>query len=128
MRKTLKYLQRLLTFKKECPLSVGRAEKSASVLLYFFMNWASNVLRCCLIHIIIIILRRILYSVNLCSYLEPGLFMLYLCDLVFIFSFIFIMIDHITSLKQVRFFEHFWEYLLVFLYDKLGWRKWIIFK
>ena len=41
--------------------------------------------------------------------------MLYLCDLFFIFSLIFIVINHITSFKQTYFFVHFLEHLLLFL-------------
>ena len=44
------------------------------------------------------------------------LFTSYLCDLFFIFSLIFIAINHITSLKQtLLFFFHFLEYFLLFL-------------
>ena len=55
--------------------------------------------RCCLIPITIIIMRHILYLVYLCPYLRLGLFILYLCDLSFIFSLIFIVIHYITSFK-----------------------------
>ena len=72
-------------------------------------------LRCCLIHITIIILRHILCLVCLCPFLGLGLFMSYLCDLLFIFSLIFIVINHITSIKQTYlFFLHFLEYLHYF--------------
>ena len=50
-------------------------------------------LRCCLIHISIIIQGYILYLVYLCPFLCLGLFMLYLCDLFFYFSLIFIVIN-----------------------------------
>ena len=63
---------------------------------------------CCLIHIIIIILRHILYLVNLCPYLGLGLFMSYLCHLFSIFSLILIVVNHITSFKQTHLlFVHF---------------------
>ena len=40
----------------------------------------------------------------------------YLCDLFFTFSLIFIVVNHITSLKQMHlFFLHFLEYLLIFV-------------
>ena len=43
-----------------------------------------------------------------------------LCDLFFIFSLIFILINHITSLKETHlFFVHFLEYLLLFLNDNV---------
>ena len=57
-------------------------------------------LRCCLIHRAIIILRHILYLVYPCSCLGLGLFMSYLCDLRFIFSLTFIVINHITLFKR----------------------------
>ena len=41
----------------------------------------------------------------------------YLCDIFCIFSLIFV-INHVTLFKQMRlFFEHFLEYLLLFLDD-----------
>ena len=44
--------------------------------------------------------------------------MSYLCDLFFIFSLIFIVINHIKSFKQTNlFFIHFLEYLLLSLVD-----------
>ena len=43
-----------------------------------------------------------------------------LCDLFFIFKIIFTVINHITSFKQTYlFFEHFLEYLLLFLDDNM---------
>ena len=57
-------------------------------------------LRCCLIHITIIILRHILHLVYFCLCLGLGLFMSHLCDLFFISSIIFIVINNITSFKQ----------------------------
>ena len=63
--------------------------------------------RCCFIHVNIIILRHILYLVYLCLSLGLGLFMLYLCDLCFIFSLVFIVINNITSLKQTHLFFTF---------------------
>ena len=69
----------------------------------------------CLIHKTIVILRHILYLVNLCPRLGLGLIMSYLCDLFFIFSLIFIVI---TLLKQVHlFFVNCLEQLLLFLGD-----------
>ena len=75
-------------------------------------------LRCCLIHVTIIILRHILYLLYLCPCLGLGLSMSVLCDLFFIFSIAFIVINHITSFKQtLLFFIHFLEYLVLFLDD-----------
>ena len=72
------------------------------------------------LYIIIIILRQILYLVHLFPYIGLGLFMPYLCDLVLIFSLIFIVINHITSLKQTHlFFVHLLEYLLLPLDDNV---------
>ena len=76
--------------------------------------------QCCLKHITIIILRYILYLVYLCPCLGFGLFMSYICDLFFIFSLAFIIINPITSLKQTHlFFAHFLEYLLLLLDDNV---------
>ena len=57
-------------------------------------------LRCCLIHITVIILKYTLYLVYLGLFLVLGLLMSYLWVYVsFIFSLIFVAINHITSLK-----------------------------
>ena len=74
-------------------------------------------LRSCLLPITIIVLRHILYLVHLCPclVLVLVLFMSYLCDLVFIFSLIFIAINHIILLKQTKlFFAHFQNILFQF--------------
>ena len=77
-------------------------------------------LRCCLIHITIIILRHILYLVYLSPCVGLDLRMSYLCDQFFIFSLIFIVINHATSLKQMHLlFVHFLEYPLLFLDDNM---------
>ena len=56
----------------------------------------------------------------MCPCLDLGLLISYLCDLLFIFSFIFIVINHITSFKQTYlFFVHFLEHLLLFLDDNV---------
>ena len=78
-------------------------------------------LRCCLIHIAIIILRHILYLVYWCPCLGLAKFILYLRDLFFIFNFIFIVINRVTSLKQMYlFFVHFLECLILFLDDNVN--------
>ena len=56
-------------------------------------------LRRCLIYIKIIILRHILCLVYVRPCLGQGLFVLYLCDLFFIFNLISIVINHITPFK-----------------------------
>ena len=61
-------------------------------------------LGCCLIHLAIIMLKHILYLVYLGPCLGLGLFMLHLCNLFFIFSLIFIIINHITSFRQTHLF------------------------
>ena len=77
-------------------------------------------LKRCLTHITIILLRHILYLVYLCPCLGLGVFISYLCGLFFIFSFIFIAINHITSLKQTHlFFVQFLENNLLFLDDNV---------
>ena len=84
-------------------------------------------LTCCLIHILTtIILQQILYLV--CLYLSLGLdlFMPYLFDLFFIFSLLFVVINHIVSLKKTNLFSAYISPII------FGWwrecRKQIIFK
>ena len=55
-------------------------------------------LKCCLIHLTIIILRHILYLAYLCLWLGLYLFMSYLYDLLYIFSLIFFVITHLTPI------------------------------
>ena len=93
---------------------------SASVLLNFSWIDLQILLRCYLIHITIIILRHI-HLVYLCPCLGLGLFTPYLCDVVFIFSLIFIVINQIISFKQTYlFFVQFLQYLLLDLDDNLN--------
>ena len=69
-------------------------------------------LRCCLIHISIIIVRQFLYILDttfyyiytLCPWLDLGLFISYHCDLFFIFIFISAMINGIISWIQTHSF------------------------
>ena len=74
---------------------------SAQPRCYLTFLWIEleMLLRCCLIHKSII-LRHILYLLYLRPYLDLSLYMSYLCDLIFIFTFIFIMINHIISWIQ----------------------------
>ena len=96
---------------------------SASVLLNFSWIDLQILLRCYLIHITIIILRHI-HLVYLCPCLGLGLFTPYLCDVVFIFSLIFIVINQIISFKQTYlFFVQFLQYLLLDLDDNLNEKK-----
>ena len=56
-----------------------------------------------------------IHLVYSCPYLGIDLFMSYLCDVFFFFSLTFIVIDHITQLKQMHLFcVHFLEYILFF--------------
>ena len=75
-------------------------------------------------------LRYILYLAYLCSCLGLGLFMSYLCDLFFIISLIFIIMNHITSLKQTHliFFCKFLKTYPIIFGQWQGWRRRIIFK
>ena len=66
-----------------------------------------------------IMLRRILYLVCLCPCLGLCLFILYLCDLFFNFSLIFIAINHLTTFKQRYGIFVLLEYLLLFLDDNM---------
>ena len=57
----------------------------------------------------------------MCPFLGLGIFSSYLCDLYFIFSLIFMIINHITSLKWTHlFFVHLLEYLLLLLDDNVN--------
>ena len=77
-------------------------------------------LKCCVVHLIIIILRTHFTFSIFMSMLGLDPFMSYLCDFLFIFSLIFIVINHINSFKQgYLFFVHFLEYLLLFLDDNV---------
>ena len=76
-------------------------------------------LRCCLIHITIIILTHFIL-LYLCPCLGLGLLMSYICDLFFLFSLVFIVINHITSLKQMYLtFLQFFKNLLLSLDDNI---------
>ena len=84
-------------------------------------------LRCCLIHILTtIILQQILYLVYLYLSLGLDLLMSYLFDLFFIFSLLFVVINHIVSLKKTNLFSAYISPII------FGWwrecRKQIIFK
>ena len=75
-------------------------------------------LRCCLIHISIIMLRHFLYLLYLCPCLDLcrclDLFMSYLYDLLFIF--IFIIINRISyEYRHTCSFAYFLEYVPLFL-------------
>ena len=70
------------------------------MLLDFLMNRASNVASVLLnAHKHHYAKPHFIFSKSV-SMSSPSLFILYLCDLYFIFSLIFIVINHITSLKQ----------------------------
>ena len=81
--------------------------------LYFSWIELQILLRRCLIHMSIIILRHYLYLLYLCLCLGLGPFMSYLCDLFFIFNFIFIKINRIISWIQRHLF--FCLFMRIFL-------------
>ena len=60
----------------------------------------------------------ILYLVYLSPCIGLGPFMLYMCDLLFIFSLIFIVINNLIKTDALV-FVYFLEYLLLFLEDSL---------
>ena len=91
---------------------------SASRCLTILWIELQVLLWCCLIHIIIITLKHILYLVHMYPCLGLGLFISYLCNLFFIFSPFFIM-NHIISLKQTQlFFVHFLDYFWMLIWKK----------
>ena len=76
--------------------------------------------RCCLIQITIIVLRQIFYLVYLHPCLGLDLFMSYLDILFFTFILIFVVINHVTSSKQMYLFScTFLENLVLFLDDNI---------
>ena len=81
------YKQRVFSTQPQCWLTFSWTE-------------LQMLLRCCLIHISIIILRCFTYLRYMCLCLHLGLFMLCLCESIFIFIFIFIMINCIISWMQ----------------------------
>ena len=96
------YKQRFFSTQPQCCLTASWIE-------------LQMLLRCCWIHISIIIQGFVLCLVHLRPCLSLGLFMLYLCDLFFIVCLIFIAINHITSFKQTYlFFVHFLDIPFIF--------------
>ena len=88
--------------------------------LTFSCTGLQVLLRCCLIHISIIILRHFLYLLYLCPCLEIGRLKWYLCDLFFIFILIFIVVNHIISETDTSYLAYFLECILLFLDDKVN--------
>ena len=77
-------------------------------------------LRCCLIHNHHFTDTHFIFSI-LVSMSMPGPAYVVSMWSILIFSLIFIVINHITSLKQMDlFFVHFLEYLLLFLDDNVN--------
>ena len=69
-----------------------------------------------------------LHLVYLCPCFGLVLFLSYLwCNPFFIFSLIFIIVNHMISLKQTRLFFAYRIFHISFGW-KHGWRKWILFK
>ena len=93
----------------------GFFQLSLSVAQLFHGLSFKLLLSCCLIHIVIIILRHIFYLVYLCPCPGLGLFESYLWDQFFIPSLIFIVINYITSFKLTSLiFVHFLKNLPLF--------------
>ena len=126
MRRARSYSFFMYNFKTLCSVSVFKEERDShnyKILCarFFFKKkhfFSTQPQRCIifsqidlqmlltffLIHIAIMLLRPILYLVYLWPCLGQGLFMSYLCDILFIFSLIFIVINYSTSFKQTYFF------------------------
>ena len=83
---------------------------SLTASLIFSWIGLQMLLRCCLIHISVIMLRHFLYLLYLCPCLDLGLFMSYICDLFFIVIFIFIMINCISQeYRDTYSFDYFYD-------------------
>ena len=79
-------------------------------------------LRCCLIHKCNIILRHFLYLLYFYPCLGLGLFTSYLRDLIFIFTFIFIVIDRIISgIQRYMLFPYFQN--MFYYFQMIMWMK-----
>ena len=86
-------------------------------------------LRCCLVHISIIIMRHFLYFLYLCPCTDLGLFMSYLSDPFLFFFSIFTMINRIIWWIQTNLFFYLLFRVRSIIFGWLrGWRMWIIFK
>ena len=79
-------------------------------------------LRFCLIHVTITMLRHILYLVYLCPCLGLSLFNFYPNDLFFILSLIFIVIYHITSLNRRNCFLYIFQNISYYFW-MITWMK-----
>ena len=111
---TLESLRGISMFRCYCTLFIYKQR--------FFSTQLQMLLRCCLIHTSIIILKHFLYLLFLCPCQDLGLFMAYLCYCFFIFIFIFIVVNRIISRVQTRlFFAYFLEYIQLFFND--SWYK-----
>ena len=75
---------------------------------------------CYLMDVTVITLEHFLFLIHLCPCLDLCLFMSHLCDLYFILSLSFIVINHIVSLKHTHLsLVHFLEYLQLFLEENV---------
>ena len=90
---------------------ISKAFFSTQSQCYLTFSWIEirMLLRCCLVHTIIVMLIHILYLAYLYPCLCLGLFMSYLGDLYFIFSIIFISINQIISLKSTNLLLHIFK-------------------
>ena len=84
-------------------------------------------LRCCLIHKSIITLKHFLYLLYLRPCLDLGLFLLYLCDLIFIFILIFVMINRMNTdtLVLLLIFQNMSYYLWMITWMKNVHNFWV---
>ena len=87
-RPPLNFLYTLFSFKRNAFFQLG---------LGICLIECQMLFACCLIYITIIILTHNFYLAYLRLFLGLGLFMSYLCDLLFIFSILLIVINHMTS-------------------------------
>ena len=74
------YKQRFFSAQPQCCLTFSWTE-------------LQMLLRCCLIHLIIIIWRYFLYLLYLCSFLDLGLYMSYLCSFAYFIKHVLLFLD-----------------------------------
>ena len=110
-------------FLSEFLILVTHAERPYYIHKSFGNSWGNSYIPC--LQVIITyrftcgerkICQNIKKSQNIMK-VVVGLFILYLCDLFFILSLIFVVSCHITSFKQTYLhFVHFLEYLILYYY------------
>ena len=103
VKHTLFYKQRFFLTQPQCCLTFSCIE-------------LQMLLRCCLIHITINIPRHISYLVHVCPCLGLGMFMSYLCDLFFISSLLFVVINHINHSNRCICFLYIFQNIPYYLW------------